>query len=77
MACTISHDMVVDFCLARGLRAFAAAVACVGRMIYLTGGLAPSVVSFRDENKVIHLYDVVMQFGDDVPIHGFDGDVNM
>jgi hypothetical protein len=46
-------------------------------MIYLTGGLAPSVVSLRDENKVIHLYDAVMQFGVDVPIHGFDGDVNM
>ena len=44
-------------------------------MIYLTGGLAPSVVSLRDGNEVIHLYDAVMQFGVDVPIHGFDGDV--
>ena len=61
--------------LARGSRPAVTAMACVGRMIYLTGGLAPSVVSLRDENKVIHLYDAVMQSGVDVPIHGFDGDV--
>ena len=63
--------------LARGSRAAATAMACVGRMVYLTSGLAPSVVSVRNENKVIHLYDAVVQVGVDAPIGGVDGDVNM
>ena len=69
--------VVVDFYLAHGSRAAATAMACVGRKIYLSGGLAPSVVSIWDEKQFIYLYDAVMQFDVDVPIHGFDGDVNM